>query len=255
MKNILLTILIPLFLMGCISSGVTIKVNKDGSGEVIQTFKIKRDFVGFLSMSEEQTDPNLIDMEALEMTAKAMGKGVSLLKVEPMPEDSPYAGYEAYFSFTDISEIRVSASPSTSPDASMEEKNDWITFDFTRGSTSKLTMYLIDEEEGETAVEEEAEIEASAEEDLGNQFKEAYKDMHYWMTIEINGEITNTNAAYAHGSTVTIFDMNFEKIVEDDELLRKITAVEPGPIKNYKEELATAGVFIDDQAEIVVNFR
>ena len=254
MKKILLTVLIPLLLMGCISSGVTVKVNKDGSGEIIQTFKIKRDFVGFMSMSEEPTDPNLIDMDALELAAQSMGEGVSLSKVEPMPESSPYAGYEAYFKFSDISKIKVSAEPSTSPESSSED-NDWISFDFDKGSTSKLTMYLPDEKEDEAPAEENGELEASADEGLGDQLKEIYKDMHYWMTIEINGKITNTNASFVDGSTVTIFDMNFEKIVENDELFKKVTGDDPGSMKEYKDELATAGVFIDDQPEIVVSFR
>ena len=254
MKKILLTLLIPLFLMGCLSSGVTVKVNKDGSGEVIQTFNIKRDFVGFLSMSDEPTDPNLIDMEALEMASKAMGEGVSFVKVEPMPEDSPYAGYEAYFEFTDISKIRVSAEPSTSPESSSED-NDWISFDFNKGPTSELTIYLPDEEDDEAPAKKDSEVEASAEEGLGEQLKEIYKDMHFWMKIEVNGKITNSNAAFVDGPTITIFDMNFEKIVENDELFNKVTGDNPGSMKEYKDELASAGVFIDDQSEIVVSFK
>ena len=245
--------------MGCISSGVTVKVNKDGSGEIIQTFQIKRDFVGFLSMSEEPTDPNLIDREALELTAQAMGEGVSLSKVEPMPDNSPYAGYIAYFKFKDISTIKVSASPSTSPEAVSEDNNDWVSFKFDKGTTSKLTMYLsgmTDDDTNESSDSEDGdEMEASADEGLGDQLKDIYKDMHYWMTFEFNGKITDTNASFVEGSKVTIFDMNFEKIVENDELFKKVTNDDPGSMKEYKDELATAGVFIDDQEEIIVSFK
>lgn len=259
MKKIILVILIPLLLMSCISSGVTVKVNKDGSGEIVQTFQIMRDFVGFLSMSEEPTDPNLIDRDALELTAKAMGEGVSLTKVEPMPDDSAYVGYTAYYKFKDISAIRVSASPSTSPEALDEENSDWVSFKFDKGMTSKLSMYLSnmtdEESEDNYSSEDSEEIEASADEGLGDQLKDIYKDMHYWMTIEFNGKITDTNASFVEGSVVTIFDMNFEKIVENDELFKKVTNEDPGSMKDYKEELATAGVFIDDQEEIVVSFK
>ena len=261
MKKILLTLLIPLLLMGCISSGVTVKVNKDGSGEIIQTFNIKRDFVGFMSMSEEPTDPNLIDREALNLAAKAMGEGVTLVKVDPMPETSTYAGYKAYFKFTDISKIRVSASPSTSPEASDEENGDWISFDFDKGPTSKLTMYLENEDEpyedGEVADLTEGQEEAPSEigEGMGDQLKEIYKDMHYWMKVEVNGRITDTNASFTDGSVITIFDMNFEKIVENAELFEKVTGEDPGSMKEYKDELAAVGVLVDDQDEIFVNFK
>ena len=257
MKKLILVVIIPLFLMSCISSGITVKVNKDGSGEIIQIFKIKRDFVGFLSMTDEPTDPNLIDREALELTAQSMGEGVSLSKVEPLPNDSTYAGYTAYFKFKDISKIKVSASPSTSPEAVSEESNEWIKFDFDKGTTSKLTMYLSEmmEEDETSHIEEDEEIEASADESLGDQLKEIYKDMHYWMTFEFNGKITDTNASFVDGSKITIFDMNFEKIVENDDLFQKVTNDDPGSMKEYKEELATAGVFIDDQEEITVSFK
>ncbi len=262
MKKIILAVLIPLLLMGCISSGVTVKVNKDGSGEIIQTFKIKRDFVGFMSMSEEPTDPNLIDMEALELAAKTMGEGVSLSKVEPMPENSPYAGYRAYFKFTDISKIRVSASPSTSPEAVTEDSDDWISFDFNKGPTSKLTLYLENEEEVQEETDvtdladgEEGDGSSEIGEGMGDQLKEIYKDMHYWMKVEVNGKITDTNASFADGSVITIFDMNFEKIVENAELFEKVTGEDPGSMKEYKNELAAVGVLVDDQPEIVVSFR
>ncbi len=259
MKKILLAIVLPLFFMGCISSGVTVKVNKDGSGEIIQTFKIKKDFVGFLSMTDEPTDPNLIDMESLNSAAKAMGEGVSLTKVEPMPEDSPYAGYEAYFNFKDISKIKVSASPSTSPEAVSEDSSDWISFDFNKGKTSKLTMHLLgnapDQTDQQTSSESDSEVEASTEEGLGDQLKGIYKDMHYWMKVEVNGTITNTNASFVDGSLITIFDMNFEKIVENDELFKKVTADNPGSMKDYKDELSAVGVFIDDKEEIDISFK
>ena len=259
MKKIILTVLLPLLLLGCISSGVIVKVNKDGSGEIVQTFKIKKDFVGFLSMSEEPTDPNLIDMESLNLAAKAMGEGVSLTKVEPMTEDSAYAGYKAYFKFQDISKIKVSASPSTSPEAISEDSKDWINFDFTKGKTSKLTMHLSEQDteqtDQKTSSEKDEAVEASTEEGLGDQLKEIYKDMHYWMKVEVVGNITNTNALYVDGSQITIFDMNFEKIVENDELFKKVTAENPGSMNEYKDELSKVGVFIDDKEEITVSFK
>ncbi|MCD6397881.1 MAG: hypothetical protein J7L71_10105 [Spirochaetaceae bacterium] len=259
MKKILLAIILPLLFMGCISSGVTVKVNKDGSGEIVQTFKIKKDFVGFLSMSDEPTDPNLIDMESLNLAAKAMGEGVSLTKVEPMPEDSPYAGYEAYFKFQDISKIKVSASPSTSPEAISDDSNDWISFDFNKGKTSKLTMHLSEQDTEQTdqtvTSENDEKVEASTEEGMGDQLKEIYKDMHYWMKVEVAGNITDTNASFVEGSQITIFDMNFEKIVENDELFKKVTAENPGSMTEYKDELSKVGVFIDDKKEITVSFK
>ncbi len=258
MKKLLLVLLIPILLLGCISSGEEITVKKDGSGQIIQTFKIKRDFVGFLNLSDQPSDPNLIDMETLENTAAGMGEGVVLEKVEPMPDDSPFAGYKAYYSFKDISKVRANASPSTSPEGT-EESEGKIRFAFTPGSTATLTIIMpppdnsSDEEASDSKTEESGPSEDAG---MDDQLKQIYKDMHYWIKINVEGDIVKTNAHHIEGSTVTLLDMTFDKIVDNDELFEKVTSDDSGKdMDAYIDELTAAGVLIENQDKIDVRFK
>jgi len=258
MKKLLLLLLLPALFISCISSGEDITVNKDGSGQIVQTFKIIKDYVGFLNLSDQPSDPNLIDMDELKKNAETMGENVTLEKVVPMPENSPYAGYQAYYTFKDINKITASAAPATSPEAGDIDQKDLIRFEFTPGSTASLVIIMPDkEDENSTASEESADTETKKEDaGMKDQLKQIYKDMHYWIKISVDGKIKKTNARHVDGSTVTILDMSFDKIVDNDELFEKVTSDDSGKnMDEYLDELAAAGVLIEDQDRISVSFK
>ncbi len=260
MKKLLLALIVPVLLISCISSGEDITVHNDGSGQLVETFKIKRDYVGFLNLSDQPSDPNLIDMDALTKAASELGEGVTLKKVEPMPADSPYAGYKAFYTFTDISKVRANASPATSPATASGGEDKRIRFTFIPGRTPTLTIFMPDEKK------KKAEKSAKVSKDTGNtgdtedpkmkeQLKQIYKDMHFWIKVTVDGKILNTNARHTENSTVTLLDMSFDKIVDNDELFTKVTADNTEDMKDFMNELADAGVLIEDQNKIDVTFK
>ncbi len=262
MKKLLFALIIPVLLISCISSGEDITVKKDGSGQLIETFKIKKDFVGFLNLSDQPSDPNLIDMDSLTKAASALGEGVTLKKVEPMPADSPYAGYKAYYTFTDISKVRANASPATSPAADSGEDSNRIHFAFTPGNTPTLTIFMPDDKKNKPEEPAKASKDTVSK-DTGDtenqkmkeQLKQIYKDMHYWIKITVDGQILNTNARHAEQSTITLLDMSFDKIVDNDELFTKVTADNTKDMKDFMNELTDAGVLIEDQNKVNVTFK
>ncbi len=263
----LLLILMPIVLMSCISSGEDITVNKDGSGQIVQTFMVKKDYVGFLNLSDQPSDPNLINIEELTAAANNMGEGVIFEKVEPMPEDSPYAGYKAYYSFEDITKIKANATPSTSPEASDENDNESIRFDFTPGKTSTLIIQMpednsdTDDTSDDTISEksegsEDSNSAVNDDDGMTEQLKEIYRDMHYWIRVSVAGNITDTNARHVDGSSIVILDMTFDKIVDNDELFTKITQQNTDKgMEEFAEELSEVGVLVEDKDTISVKFR
>ncbi len=265
MKKILIMIMlfIPFILMSCLSSGEDIMVNKDGSGQIIQTFMVKKDYVGFLNLSDQPSDPNLINMDELTAAAEYMGDGVTFDKVEPMPKDSPYAGYKAYYEFEDISKVRANATPVTSPEAAKDNEADSIRFEFTPGKTSILTILMPNDKpegtEDSAAAEENGEANESGKADdegMKDQLKQIYKDMHYWIRISVGGDITDTNARHVDNSTIVILDMTFDKIVDNDELFAKITADGSNKeMEQFAEELSDVGVLVEDKDVVSVKFK
>ena len=238
-------------LTSCLSSGVDIVVNKDGSGEIIQTFQIQKEYMAFMNQGETQTDPNMIDRQALANMAASMGEGVTLKKVEPADAASPYGGYKAYFVFSDISKVRTPSSPMTTP-GELTDSSDWISFAFKKGGTSTLTVMTTGSDQMDDSDEMEMTEETTSEEDEGmkEQMKEIYKTMHFWVKIQVNGNISDTNALYSDQSEVIMMDMNFEKIVENDSLFSHLTASANADLEDVRDELEKVGVRIDDQEKI-----
>jgi len=263
MKKVLklLPLLSILFLLsGCLSSGIDILVNKDGSGEIIQTFHVQKEYMGFMNLGEAAADPNMINKVELTNRAKSMGEGVTFTKVEPVAGNSPFAGYKAYYSFRDISKVKTSSSPMTTPGETVDD-SDWIRFDFKKGGTSTLTIISLSQEEeydgdGEDFGSDDGDFETEeADENMIEQMKQIYKTMHFWFKVKVNGNISNTNAVYSDRSEVTIMDMRFEKIVENDELFSKITSEQNSSIDEVRDQLEKIGVKIDDQEKIEISFR
>ncbi len=257
---ILVITMLTIFITGCLSSGIDITVNKDGSGEIVQTFKVLKEYTAFMNLEDESnTDPNMINEMELGKIATAMGKGVTLRKVEPMSEESLYAGYKAYFDFTDISKVKTSITPMMAPGMMETEESDLVSFDFKQGKTSILTIisYPEMEEDSDEYPEEDLETVDSEMSDEGmmEQFKQAYKTMHFWFKVKVNGTISDSNAFYTDSSTATIMDMNFEKIVENDKLFTELTSNQNSDLDKYKEELEKIGVKIDDQEIIEIKFK
>ena len=57
---------IALIMTGCLSSGIDVIVNKDGSGQIIQTFHVQKEYMAFMNLGEEANDPNMINEEELK---------------------------------------------------------------------------------------------------------------------------------------------------------------------------------------------
>ena len=56
-------------------------------------------------------------------------------------------------------------------------------------------------------------------------------------------------------SEVTLMDMNFEKIVENDDLFSHITSENSSDLDEIREQLEKIGVKVDDQEKIEISFR
>lgn len=256
MKYLLLMVVAALF-SSCLQSGIDITVNKDGSGELVQTFMVIRDYMAFMNMGEAAGDPNMINEEQLLNQADAMGEGVKFERVEAADEKGPYAGYKAYYSFDDISKLKTSPTPMTSPGETVDD-SDWFTFEFTKGSTSTLVLHTSEEnEDDDDDSDEEWESEPPTEEEQAQieQMKQIYRSMAFWFTINVEGSIESSNALYTENSKITIMDMKFEKIIENDKLFRGLTASESNNLDKMRKDLEKAGVKIDDQERIEISFR
>jgi hypothetical protein len=255
-------------LMGCFESIVLLRVNKDGSGTVEETVVISDKFMELMKSfggeeegEAEEQDP--IDEQQLMDKAASMGEGVRYVSAEPVKTDRG-SGYKAIYSFSDINDVRINQNPGENvspPPMGGEEEGpveEWLRFNFKGGKTATLEIIYpqdvaedIDQEE---AAEAEADLESNPE--MMQMMQELYEDMHIGIAVEVNGEIVETNASYVDGSTVTLMDIDFAKILEDEQKFKELMSANPETVEEMKELVKdNPGIKVEIEKAIQIRFR
>lgn len=282
-----LGVLVVVFsLTGCIESKILVKVNKDGSGKIVETFLMSKEILqmmaGLSSFGEEgeQTEPeipDLLDMDKLKEKTGAMGEGVTLASAEKVSTDKAQ-GYKAVYQFSDINKIMINQNPDENvPQPPAEREDDptkeFITFKFTRGTKSKPAVLTIvnpqKESRDETDAQEQA-AQAQAAQSKGDEpaqisdqeammmdiFKEAFREVKIDVAVEVNGKIVKTNAEYVDGQRVVLMELDFSKIVENEEALRTLAMSENESLENTKAVMANVpGIRVELKDKVEVQFK
>ncbi len=269
MKTLKLIVLlvISLALMGCFESLILLRVNKDGSGTIEETVVISDAFMELMKSfggqePEEQEEEDLVDEEQLTKKAGSMGEGVRFVSAETVKTDRG-AGYKAIYSFSDINKVRINQNPGenvTAPSMGGEEEQpveEWLRFNFTGGSTATLEILYpqdVDVEQEEESSEGEVDMDSNPE--MMEMMRQLYQDMHIGIAVEVDGRITDTNASYVDGSTVTLMDVDFAKILEDEEKFKELLSANPNTIEEMKELVQdNPGIKVEIQENIQIRFK
>jgi len=138
-------------------------------------------------------------------------------------------------------------------------------FDFSREGTSTLTIKLPAPQGGKTEEESGDKARPNLSEPSAQEkamMKRMFDGFRFRMLIKVDGEITQTNASYAHkgedGKTqyVTLFDMNIGELLKDEKEFEKLVSL------GEMEDMATArtkllgvlGLKIETEREVTVSF-
>lgn len=247
--RLLLVLLAAGALSGCFQSLVLLKVNKDGSGTLEETMLLTDAFahmIATLSGQEAEGEQSQdVDEARLREKAQAMGEGVRLVSAEAVKNDKG-AGYRAVYSFPDVNKIRVNQQPSAGlpavpgaegqqPGSSVE---DWLQFRFQKGATSTLEVVFPqpEDEQGEEAGEPEEQ--GGHEQDspeMMDMVRQLYSDMRIRIAVEVSGRIADTNARYVEGSRVTLVDVDFGELLEDEARFQELLNADPKSIEELEQ--------------------
>jgi hypothetical protein len=278
-----------LLLSSCFQSFTLLRVNKDGSGTLEERFLFGNRFADMLrSVSEpdeaepeepaetveitetdeadetvepagEQArvrDPQSVDLERLRARAAEMGPGVQLELAEPVRTESG-AGYRAVFRFADINLLELRFNPAeTLAEASQGESSapQPIRFRFTRGPTSGLEILFPPAgQDGQSSGPPAA---GEPQDGTLHMLRQIYGEMKIRLALEVGGQITESNAAYQDGSTVTLLDLDFGLLMQDDQAFRRIAAAQPRGLEDLKLLAADLPALkIENRQSVLVRFR
>jgi hypothetical protein len=153
--------------------------------------------------------------------------------------------------------------PSNPSAGDSEEKEEYVTFCFTKGKPATLRVKLPEEEPGEkgdTAKPDEMEGPSEDEQQQAAmmlaQMKSMFKGMKIAMAIEVDGNLVETNATHVQGSRVTIMELDFGKLLEMPEKLMQFSQMQPETVEDAKAFMKDIpGFKVDMNTELTIKFQ
>ncbi len=261
-----------LVLPGCFQHETTITLNKDGSGTIVEESRLGAQMLAMMGQvaaglggGDNAQDPlkDMFSEDKAKKRASELGEGVAFEKSEPVNANGS-KGAKVTYTFKDINKLKVKTGDGmknmTPGDGipGVEEaaaKDEPVTFSYQDGKlTVKLPQPKKDDADSPAA-------ENAATPDMDNpqameMMKQMFADMKMSVKLVIAPGISETNATHSDGNTITLMEMNFGKLVENPENLKKMAAMDQKDPTAAMESLrGIDGVKFEDKPEITVTLK
>jgi tetratricopeptide (TPR) repeat protein len=270
--------LVLVCLAGCIEVSTVVRVRPDGSGTIEETLLISKTAMRQVEammqgMTAQMAGPHsgpgqfseefkVLDEAQLRKSAGEMGEGVAYVSSEKITT-SEAEGYRATFAFADINKLRLDTSPSDKRPSGLGNKTKdqeaLATFRFDRGPPAILRVMLPEEltcenlQPPEMADTRMADDPQAAE--IAQKMKEMFKAMKMKIALEVEGNIIRTNATHREGSRITLMELDFDKLLENEENLKKISQQKPQNAEEARDLLKDVpGIKVEFNPELRVEF-
>ncbi len=280
MKKLLLaatSALIALALPGCLQNETTIHLNKDGSGTLVDETILGAQMLamfdqmaaGFGGGGADKPKENPLQQMFSEDKAKKraaeLGEGVTYVKSESLDKNGA-KGARVTYAFKDINKLKVSTGdgmqsmskigPMADAPAPAVKKQEPVIFTFADG---KLTIKMPEPEKP-------AAVEAPAAEGFGKpdmdspeaqaMMKQMMGDMKMSLKIVCDSGIAETNASNKDGDTITLFEMDMGKLMENPDTFKKLSQVDQkDPAAAMEAMKNLKGVKVEIQKEVTVSLK
>ncbi|MEW5976865.1 MAG: hypothetical protein AB1898_13760 [Acidobacteriota bacterium] len=270
-----------LSLNGCISFDTVVKVNPDGSGQVVQTTLMSKVMVQQLStmlqaMTEQlsadssgsKAPPEFFGEEEARRRAAQMGEGVTYLSSRKVQTDR-FEGIEAVYAFQDINRLQIDSRPS-SPlgegsdikfGPSIRKSSTAFKLSQLDNGNSLLTVRLqgandnVPHAPTQSSPPNSAKPETQASPEQVEQFKKLIEGLRLSLAVEVLGTLVKTNSTYVEGSRVTLMEMEFAELLSNEPKLKEMASFKTQSLEDAKRLLAgLKGFKVSLDPEIRIEF-
>ena len=263
--------LAALFLGGCFQNRTGMKVNADGSGTIVITSKMKATAIKQMKEmaksfgGDNAKEPELFSEKQAREKAPKMGEGVEFVSYEPVKEKD-FEGEKVTYAFKDLSKVKLNemAEPPSDPASGLKSqspKGDPITFKFGKQANGNSLITVVNPKR---EMKPEAAPDAPPpgappggempEEQLA-MMKEMMGGLRITIELEVAGTLVKTNSPHVNCSTVTLLDMDFDKVLGDMAKFKKFAAKPPQSAEEAKAMLKDfPGVKINLEPETTIEF-
>jgi len=260
-------IFVTLFFTGCLEVNTTIHLNKDGSGTLEETVLMSSQVVQMLSSfassfdstSADSNQFSLFNEENLISDTSKYGSGIKYVSGKDLKLNGK-EGYTAIYAFNDINKLKLDQNPNSKIDMQGVEFNpdstsdDDLYFSYVPGELTIKTPLNKNKNVSNTEV---SSTDSSSSDLKGmDEFLNLMKDMHITLKLDINGNITQTNASYRDSSEITLYDINFNGLLENPDKLKMFKKENPTNIEEIKEIMKDIpGIKVELNNEVRIKFE
>ncbi|MCK5052132.1 MAG: hypothetical protein KAS53_10450 [Candidatus Cloacimonetes bacterium] len=270
-KLITIGIFLLLFLSGCFQIERVIHVNKNGSGTIEETVLMSQEFINQMKqmaasfgggeIEEKKDESEYHNVEDLKKDALKMGEGVKYVSSKSMEKDGKL-GYYVIYSFDDITTIRIDENPADNMMSSsgMGEDKEDMYFKFNKGKISELTIIFPQgddrDEYEEVEYEEEPESNSAVSDQDIKMMKAMYTGMKISVKVIVDGKIVQTNATHKDGNVITLTEMDFDVIMENEKAFKALAGSKDSTDEEMKMSMQNyPGFKADMNEEVVIKFK
>ena len=260
LRRFSLAVLVALTSTGCLRSTTTIDLKPDGSGTIVQETAVSAQALGMLqglagaNQAAGEKPPQLFGEEQARKAATTMN--VTFVSGEPI-KTGDLEGYRARYAFDDISKVTVKMDQGANDIApGADTKKPPFGFTFTRGAAaSQLTIQMPDQTPGGTGALQFPGAGGGTDADKAQaaqamaMMKMMMRGLYVDVTLNVNGRILKSNAPYVDGSRVTLMQIDFDKLLADDEALQKLQNA-----KDIKSLAAVPGLKVITEPKVTIDF-
>jgi len=228
LRTMLIYASLTLLLVGCLQVETKINVAKDGSGTINEKVLLSRTFVNMMKEfaqafqdSASTEEFSFFKEDEIIADAKDYGEEVKYVSHE-LISDNNWEGFEVVYSFNDITKIKIQPDPGSKVGMGDEEgeaaaDEEYYFFKFNKGDVSELIIDRSPIELNSESEENKDTMETSEQndEEMGEEFLKMMEGMKINIAVQVDGNITSTNASYVDDSNITLFQMDFSEMMKD----------------------------------------
>ena len=272
---LLLALLTPVFLTGCLQIERNVRVKPDGSGTIEETMVMGKEMLAQMKQMEaafggdkgagaKAHPSSTYDETKLRAQAAKLGEGVTFVSGKPM-STATGEGYSAIYAFKDVTKLRIEAEasgamPSGAGEMKAGGKNGPIVFAFTKGKVAELTIQQPKPKEPAAAPAAKPDPADAAAESMSDamlpMMQQMLKGMRMALHVQVEGKIVDTNAEYRDGAKVTLLDVDFDKLLAKPETLKAMAKSKSKSINEQKALLkGIEGIRVEGAEQVKIRFQ
>jgi hypothetical protein len=247
-----------LVMSGCFQVEKVVKVKPDGSGTIEETLLIPKTALAAaaqLAGGNGGKGPDFFDEVKFKQAASKMGEGVTYVSGKKVSTDAG-EGFSVVYAFADINQLKldqnlIDAMPGPAGGPAAGREPDPVYFHFTKGNPAELVVSL-----PPPKLERKSAPADGADDMAMKMMEQMLKDLKMNFAVEVEGQISETNATYRDGSRVTLVELDFNKVLANPEKFKGLARANPQSMPEARALLkGLEGVKMEALPEVRIKFQ